>query len=202
MRQLIFCFVLFLGLIFKVQAQYVPENNSKKDTTIIYPGSNKSQKSNSINEGGKKFDWSRVVPGGNFALSFGNPYYVDLSPMAGYMVSEKLMLGVGLTYIAFGGNGQFGRYDWSIYGGRILARRLLFDNIYGNVELESLNVPYYFRGSDLQRKWLTSPLIGGSYVFPFANRGGIQATLLYNLNFQEAYSPYPSALIWRMGLFF
>jgi len=179
--------------------QYVPEPEPKRDTTIYVNSQSKVQpeeeiRATSFNE--------KIVPGGNFALSFGNPYYVDVSPSLGYMVTEDLLLGIGGTYIATGGTNVYGnKYQFNFYGGRVLGRQKLFNNFFANAELDLLNVPYFLNPNETLRKWLLSPLIGASYVMPFGKRGGIQATLLYNLNYQQAYSPFPSALVWRLGFF-
>jgi hypothetical protein len=180
-------------------AQYVPEPNQKKDTTVYVSS---TQKGSDKKERKSGFDTEKLVPGGNFALSFGNPYYIDVSPSLGYMVSDGLLLGLGATYIASGGNGIYGKYSFNYYGGRALGRQKLFENFFANAELDFLNVPYFSgTGSETIRKWLVSPMVGASYVMPFGKRGGVQATLLYNLNYQQLYSPFPSALVWRLGFF-
>jgi len=193
--------ILFYFTSFLVcKAQYVPEPNQIKDTTIYVAS---TQKETIRSERKSGFDKEKLVPGGNFALSFGNPYYVDISPSLGYMVTEGLLLGVGATYIASGGTSVYGyKYSFNFYGGRLLGRQKLFENFFANAELDFLNVPYFYNtNNETLRKWLVSPLIGGSYVMPFGKRGGIQATLLYNLNFQQAFSPFPSPLVWRLGFF-
>lgn len=181
-------------------AQYVPEDTVKKDTTIYVPS-----KKGSVEEPGSPsgFDPDKLVPGGNFAANFGNPYYVDLSPMLGYMITPKLMLGVGATYIATGGTYYNIKYSNSYYGGRILGRHRIMDNFFANAELDFLNVPYFVNDTTTiqLRKWLVSPLIGASYVVPFGKRGGMQITALYNLNYQQRYSPYNNALLFRIGFF-
>jgi hypothetical protein len=175
-------------------AQYVEGDALKKDSI------QKEQTSPSGRKTG--FDPSRLVPGGNLAMNFGNPYFFDISPSLGYLVTESLLLGAGVTYIGWGQTIYNVKYRFNYYGGRLLARQKLFDNIYGNAEMDFLNSPYFTgRGNETGRKWTVSPLVGGSYVMPFGTRGGIQATLLYNLNYQQTYSPYTSALIWRIGFF-
>jgi polyhydroxyalkanoate synthesis regulator phasin len=64
---------------------------------------------------------------------------------------------------------------------------------------------YAYGGLEKDNKYLqeykNNPLIGASYIMPFGKRGGIQATLYYNLNYKELYSPYSSPFIWRIGFF-
>jgi len=184
----------FLFGVMQVHAQYVEGDQNTKASTRKDSSNSKQHKSG--------FDPSRLVPGGNLALNFGNPFYLDISPSLGYMVTEKLLLGLGLTYIAIGSTYFNTKYRFNYYGGRCLGRFKLFDNVYANSELDILNVPFFTgTGNETNRKWTVSPLIGASYVVPFGSRGGVQATLLYNLNYQPNYSPYTSALIWRVGFF-
>lgn len=191
--------LLFVGQsLCPVLAQYVPEQRA--DTTIYVSKPPAKKKTEQAESSG--FDKTRIVPGGNFALSFGNPYWIDLSPTVGYLVTEKTLLGIGATYMASGGN-YFGyKYRFQYYGGRTFIRRQIMENIFANAELDFLNVPYFTGvGIESLRRWLVSPLVGASYVVPFGTRGGFQISLLYNLNYQQAYSPFLSPLIWRVGFF-
>lgn len=183
--------VLFVLLSQTVHAQYVKEDSTKT--------SKNKTGTETLSQG---FDHSKLVPGGNLAMSFGNPYFVDLSPYLGYLVSEKMMLGIGATYLAYGVTVNGTRYTRDWYGGRVLGRYRIDDSFFLNAELEQLNAPNNanFSNSE-QRKWVFSPYVGASYVLPFGRRGGVQATLLYNLNYQENYSPWNNALVWRIGFF-
>jgi hypothetical protein len=169
-------------------AQYVPEDSTSKE------------KGETEKKSG--FDVSRLVPGGNMALGFGNPYFFDFSPSLGYLFTDDLLAGAGLTYLSWGYSLGGSKFTRSYYGARILARYQVKEPLFANVELEGLNAPYDPTGyGEEQRVWTFNPMVGASYVVPFGRRGGIQATLLYNLNYKEAYSPYSSALVWRIGFF-
>lgn len=187
--------ILFWLLAHESFAQYVEEKNPRKDTTIYV---NQSKAKETIPSSTKKgFDVDKLVPGGNFALSFGNPTFIDISPRLGYLLTETVVLGLGATYMSY----RFNSFGYNFYGGQLWGRVQVFENIYANAELDFLNVPDLYNNSDGSRRWLTSPLIGASYVVPFGSRGGLQATVLYNLNYQQAYSPYASPIIWRIGFF-
>lgn len=184
--------LVFCGLLAQqnLLAQYVQEDSSK------------AQKESPTEKRPRGFDKTKLVPGGNLAMSFGNPYFVDLSPYLGYLVSEKMMLGLGATYLAYGVTINGTRYTRDWYGGRLLGRYRIDDSFFLNAELEQLNAPNNTNFSNQEdRKWVFSPYVGASYVLPFGRRGGVQATLLYNLNYQENYSPWNNALVWRIGFF-
>jgi len=196
---LLFSLLAIPGLVQKSVAQYVegdrtfPANIRRDSITVKDAVPEKSG-----------FQRSKLVPGGNLALQFGNPYYFDISPSLGYMVSNRLMAGLGVIYISAGGTSVYTnqRYNYTYYGGRPLIRFKLINDIYANAEVDFLNVPYFEVSTyKTLRKWTTNPLLGASYVIPFGKRGGVQASLLYNFNYQEAYSPYSSVWIWRIGFF-
>jgi hypothetical protein len=169
----------------EVQAQYV------RDTTqAALPENNRPSFDEDFSQ--------KLVPGGNFALSLGNPWYLDLSPNLGYQVNDRLVSGAGLSYVAYGVRFGNVKFRWDRYGGMLFSRYRLFDSFFANAELEMLNVEDEDIG---KRVWIVNPLVGASYIMPFGRRGGLQVSLLYNLNYNENLSPFPSPLIWRIGFF-
>lgn len=201
LKTIAFISILILSMA-SARAQYVPEANPKKDTTIYVPSASKP--TTSENSSSKGFQKDKLVPGGNLALNFGTSYYIDISPFLGYRFTPDLLLGLGLTYVYSGGTYQGGKYSNSYYGGRIFGRYRVYDNFYAIGELEFLNVPDFYTNTKSHelRRWLVSPMIGGGYVIPIGDRGGAQISMLYNLNYQPLYSPYPNALTIRAGVFF
>lgn len=144
--------------------------------------------------------WERLVPGGNFGFSFGDQWYIDLSPSLGYQINDRMVAGAGVIYNAYGGTFNGIKYKYERYGGFVFARHKIYQSFYANAEFEFINVPDERQAEDA-RTWIINPLVGGSYIVPLGNRGGFQVSLLYNLNYQPYLSPYPSALVWRIGIF-
>src|SRR5688572_11858407 len=66
----------------------------------------------------------RLFFGGNFGLQFGSYTYVDISPMVGYKITERLAAGVGATYIYYSVDDHVYNlnYKTHIYGGSIFSR--------------------------------------------------------------------------------
>ncbi|WP_373520165.1 hypothetical protein [Aquiflexum sp.] len=141
----------------------------------------------------------RMFFGGNFAMSFGTITFIDVSPLAGVMVTNRFSSGVGATYQYFNDRRFIGGNN-SVYGGRIFSRYNIFPNIFAHAEYESLNLDFYNQRTDrFERIWVPGLLVGGGYFTPFGDRGGANITLLYNVIHDNFRSPYNSPLIIRFG---
>lgn len=160
-----------------------------------------------VEKGVKSFG-DRVYFGGNFNLQFGNVTFIDISPLAGYMVTDKLSVGSGITY-------QYLNYRWlnnystNIYGGRVFARHNIFQQFFAHAEAEALNVEYPqlvgVNGNmewQFVRDWVPGVFVGGGMFQPFGRRGGINLMGLYNLSYIRGKSPYASPFVIRAGFTF
>lgn len=149
----------------------------------------------------------RIYFGGGGNLQLTDAYFVvGVSPLVGYMISQRLSAGVGITYQYT----SFRRWDLTAhtYGGRLFSRYNIFPSIYAMAEYESLNMPYTVSGpagSELRRTWTERFLVGGGYFQSFGgNRGGFNIGILYDLFFQynNPSSPYTSPWVYRVGFTF
>ncbi len=137
----------------------------------------------------------RLRLGGSFGLSLGNYTNINLSPMAGLNLTDKLLAGGGLTYMFASyrpiGASASQRVSSSNYGARAFLMYTLFPMITLQAEYEGLNVQYS-NGRDLDRTWIGSPLIGAAYTQPLGGRftRSILMTALYNLSYDSQISPY------------
>jgi len=146
----------------------------------------------------------RFYFGGNLGLQFGSATYIDISPLVGYKITEKLSAGVGATYIYYSikeSAYNYG-YETSIYGGRVFGRYNFMENLFGHAETEILNmeVPAVISGTNqytLVRQNITSILAGGGYAQPIGERSALIMMLLWNFN-EDQYSPYQNP-IFRIG---
>ncbi|MCE7067335.1 hypothetical protein [Dyadobacter sp. CY326] len=144
----------------------------------------------------------RLRLGGSFGLSLGTVTNINLSPMAGYELTEKLVGGVGVTGMYF----RYKYYDINTiyYGGRAFLMYSVVPVVNIIAEVEALNV----EGSYQKRQWLTSPLVGASYSQPTGGRfiKAVHFTALFNLNYNnqidqysgQNLSPYGSPFVFRV----
>lgn len=150
--------------------------------------------------------FDRLVFGGNLGLQFGTETIIDISPVVGYKITEKLIGGVGAKYLYYKTelliNGNLYKYSTNIYGGSVFGRYYLTPEFYAHTEYEILNleVPDDFVYGKLVRRNITSFLVGGGYRQPLGDRASIGITLLYNLT-EDRYSPYQNPIL-RVGFGF
>jgi hypothetical protein len=150
--------------------------------------------------------WDRIRFGGNFGLQFGNPTTILVSPSLGYVpgaewLDDKLMLGVGLTYIYSRFKIYSENNESNIFGGRLFGRYLVRDNVFAYSELEHLNASNYYMTVP-RREWVSSFFVGGGYLMPISDRGGISVTILYNLTWTTTHLIYSSPWNVRFGVMF
>ncbi len=145
----------------------------------------------------------RIFFGGNLGLQFGDQTVIDLNPMAGYKLTEKLSVGVTVTYIYFKFRDPynvFPSYSSNIYGGSVFTRYFFLENIFAHVEGEVLNLEAFDFNYQLKRLNVFSLYVGGGYRQPLGDRSSLNILLLYNLN-EDRNSPYQNPII-RIGFGF
>ncbi|WP_373512988.1 hypothetical protein [Persicitalea sp.] len=207
MKRFIPLLIAILGLHLTAFAQN--EEYYKKDTlpqqkrqsTIIIPNEAEQEKAEARPvEGRPRYEGSqpildRLRLGGSFGLSLGNYTNINLSPMAGLNLTDKLVAGAGLTYMYASyrprGASASLRSSTSNYGGRIFLMYSLLPMITLQAEYEGLNVQHSSIGQDRTRTWIGSPLVGGAYTQPLGGRftRSIHFTALYNLSYNSQISP-------------
>lgn len=144
----------------------------------------------------------RMYYGGNFSLQFGSVTFIDVSPLAGAMITERYSAGVGATYQYLNFR-YLGTGGSSVYGGRIFNRYNIIQNFFGHAEFETLNAEYYnIRQETIERAWIPGAFVGGGYFSPAGARGGFNIMVLYNLMYDNLRSPYDRPYVIRVGFVF
>ncbi|REJ81189.1 MAG: hypothetical protein DWQ44_11850 [Bacteroidetes bacterium] len=141
---------------------------------------------------------NRIFTGGNIGLQFGNQTIIEVAPIVGYRITEKLSAGLGAKYLYYRYKDAFINYSTDIYGGSVFTRYLITENLFAHLEYEILNLEIY---DDLLRTFrrdnITSVFAGGGYRQMLGTRSSINIMLLYNLN-ESRHSPYQNPII-RIG---
>jgi hypothetical protein len=151
---------------------------------------------------------NRIFFGGGLGLQFGSVTYIEVSPIVGYRVTEKLSAGAGLRYIYSKYNDDYFSnlsrgYETSIYGWSVFGRYFIIPNLFAHAEFEMLNleVPTGISSTGeykLDRDWISSTFVGGGYAQPLGGRSAILLSVLWNLT-EETYTPYSNPLF-RVGI--
>lgn len=141
----------------------------------------------------------RMYFGGNFGMQFGTVTLLDISPLAGVMITPRFSSGLGITYQYFNDR-RFVGGETTSYGGRIFSRYNVLPNVFAHAEFESINFDNYNIVSDqFERIWSNALFLGGGYFAPFGQNGGANFTFLYNVLHDNLRSPYGEPYVIRVG---
>jgi len=147
-------------------------------------------------------------------LSFGTRTYIDLAPMLGYHVNNRLALGLGPHYIYQSQRAMppYAGYETHAYGLKGFVRFSLitnaeqflpikiFSDLFAHVEYEGLSlekknyIPPY---TDEGRFVYQGLLVGGGFSQRVGMYNSVSITVLWDVN-ETTYSPYTNPLF-RIG---
>lgn len=147
----------------------------------------------------------RIVTGGGFGLSFGtNQDFVSVSPVLGYMVNRKFMVGTSVTYRFTNFKIVSPSIKLHDYGVSPFARYTVYKNIFLQAEYEYLNYEFPVDADNTIRKGFNSALAGGGLIQPIGQKAAFFIVALYNFSYKASdalnYSPYDSPLVIRAGI--
>lgn len=169
-------------------------------TSLVLFSQDFIQEDQPVSDEPKKMSFrDRLVFGGGFGLQFGTYTNVEISPLAGFRITEDWIAGGGFSYQFISSRSQ--DFSTSIYGPRIFTNYMLIVDFFVHVEYEALSLEseLFSYNSTEERFWVESFLIGGGYRMRINDRSSINLMLLYNLN-ESIYSPYSNPVI-RVGFY-
>ncbi|WKZ59006.1 MAG: hypothetical protein QY309_14160 [Cyclobacteriaceae bacterium] len=145
----------------------------------------------------------RIVTGGGFGLGFGNVQdFVSVSPVIGYAVTRKFLVGSGLSY-------RYSKYkipepdvSFNDYTINPFARFTVYNGIFLQTEYEFMNYQLLV-GGEKQRRTFNSFLGGAGYIQPLGERTAFFVMALYNFSYTASdalYTPYQSPWVIRAGI--
>lgn len=156
-----------------------------------------SEKDSTDNSFAKKLFFS-----GNFGLQFGDVTNVEISPVAGYHITNRLSAGLGITYIYFRQKiGNFDKLETNVYGYRLFARQSINQQLFIQAEYENLSLELLNPLDNTTfRDWVPGTFIGGGFFQPVSENVGFTAVALYNVTYDDLRSPYNNPLVVRVGI--
>lgn len=146
-----------------------------------------------------KFQKENLRFGGNFGLSFGTITVIDISPMVGYQFTRMIQAGMGFIYNYYADNRFSPRFSLNVFGVNPYIQfspiqKFFLRGEYGLMNYNTNFSPFL----PVNREWVHYPLVGGGFLLPVGGNGGISASLMWNLNDNDA-SIYGSNPIIRLG---
>ena len=146
----------------------------------------------------------RIVTGGGFGLGFGNYQdFISVSPIIGYAVTRKFLVGSGFTY-------RYTKYKYvtpnvsfNDYSINPFARFTVYKGFFLQAEYEYMNYEYLISSTEKDRQSFESILGGGGFLQPIGNKAAFFVMALYNFSYtasSSVYSPYASPWIIRAGI--
>jgi len=140
--------------------------------------------------------WDRVYTGGGIGFSSGTwGTQISLSPLACYMITQKLSVGLGITYQYY--KDKFYDVDDHRYGGRVFVMQGLIYNTFLYAEYNFMNLNPAPQLEDYPRETWTRTLIGGGLSQPLG-KASFNIMVTYDIT-HDNNSPYGSP--WVMGAF-
>jgi hypothetical protein len=164
---------------------------------LSYSGGNEEEEQNAITD--------RMFFGGNLGLSFGTNFtVVNLSPIVGYRVTDRLGVGAGPIYQYtrikdYGFNRE--TVTTNNYGFNTFARYALFNPFFAQVEYEYLNFEFVEFDLDTFRDDYSSLFLGGGVNQSIGGNAAFSIIVLYNVLYNDdEFGPYNSPLVVRGGV--
>ncbi|MCU0355978.1 MAG: hypothetical protein MUE95_00210 [Cyclobacteriaceae bacterium] len=146
----------------------------------------------------------RIVTGGGFGLGFGQYQdFVSVSPIIGYSLTRKFLVGSGFTY-------RYTKYKYvtpnvsfNDYSINPFARFNIYQGFFVQTEYEYLNYEFLTTPTEKSRQSFESFLAGGGLIQPVGNRAALFIMALYNFSYTAStsmYTPYASPWVIRAGV--
>lgn len=137
----------------------------------------------------------RLFTGGNLGFNIFNNYlFLDLAPIVGYRITEKLGAGVGVRYSLI--RNLTTKQNWSNYGGSVFARYKIIPQIFLHTEFEALRSYNYdiYSPNYGDRAMAYMLFAGGGYNS--GNNSGLNFSLMLLYDFiDHVNSPYQNAYL-------
>ena len=143
----------------------------------------------------------RIFTGGSLGFGFGDVDWVNISPVVGYRITDRLAGGLGATYRY----SNYKRFNPALktndYGGSVFARYLVRAPVFLQAEYEYLNFEFPISAGETTRLDFSSLLGGGGIAQPLGRNAALIIVALYNFSYANSVeSPYPSPWIFRGGI--
>ena len=150
-----------------------------------------------------------MVP--EFWLSFGSTTYIEVAPMLGYHISDRIVVGAGPHYIyqSVRSSFNFPAYETHVFGLKGFARAALltnaeeflpinfFNDLFVHIEYEGMSLQKDYLVPDSGRDIYNLFLVGGGFNQRIGIYNSVSFMVLWDIN-ETSRSPYTNP-IFRIG---
>jgi len=128
----------------------------------------------------------KVFFGGNLGAQFGTNTMINVSPLVGYKLTDKISIGTQFIYNYVNLQYSNYRYKDNIFGYSAFGRVFVFKDFFATTAYEVISGRFDGSGKRIN---VPSWFVGGGYYFRMSDRSGLSVAGLYNLT-PSLYTPY------------
>ena len=178
-----------------LQAQY--QNLTKSDSAKAQEQSGQVERITPSKKSKKQV--SRLFFGGGIGGGYSTyNSYIQITPIIGYRVTQKIQIGTRLTYMHQWYQDVYGKkYNSNIYGGSLFLRYVFWKLLYVQTEYEILSGPDYYSADANATRTINSLFAGLGFMQHIGGSAFLTVSVLYNF-LDDRYSPYSNPLV-RVG---
>ena len=141
----------------------------------------------------RNMEWlDNFFTGGNLGAQFGDLTMINISPLLGYRVTERVSVGTRGIYQYV--NWRPVDFTSHVLGGALFGRYFIMENLFAHAEYEVINGHF---GPSGGRSNIESFFLGGGYLYQLGGNTSLGVMALYDF-INSRYSPYRNPII-RIG---
>lgn len=126
--------------------------------------------------------FDRIDLGGYLGAQFGTVTIIEVSPLAGYRITEKFHAGLGFTYQYYQDKRFTPHYKSSAYGVNLFARYFVWRDLFAHAEYAPVYITNSYYSPVGEGIWAHDLMLGGGYRQWIGERAFVTLMVLFNVN--------------------
>lgn len=155
------------------------------DNPVVYQNENVQSEEDAEEKVDQSTLHSKMFFQGKFGFSLGSTKSIEITPIIGARLTDKINIGVGVTYEYL----WHDDFDSHIYGGEVFTEYKLFKDFYAKADYKYRVYNDYYKGAKYSSKSVPYLFLGGGYRPRIASGVAFQIEILYDV-IQDDFSQY------------